>query len=180
MAATKALRDTFGLSQQEIAYFIGASRFQVYSHEKKLDNIAEPQEEVLKRIYLLFQQYKDLPDLPYVPNAAYGVIIRDYLLKRIGDLRHRAEGHSRERARFEANFHLLKIQLEVLKQLMGELPSQDGFFFSQLLKLNSIIKRKMLMYGLEEQLKLTIKIHNFSKQIEGYEEFLNHDLLKDQ
>ena len=58
MAATKALRDTFGLSQQEIAYFIGASRFQVYSHEKTLNKIAEPQEEVLKRIYLLFSNTK--------------------------------------------------------------------------------------------------------------------------
>ena len=163
-----------------MGYLIGASRIQVSIHERTLNNIAEPQEDVLRHIYLLFQQYKDLPDLPDIPNAAYGKIIRNWLIKRIEDLRHRVDVHSRERTRLEANYLLLKIQLEVLKQLMGELSSQDGYFFAGLLRLNSIIKRKMWIYGPEEQLKLTIKIHNFSKQIEGYEEFLNHDLLKDQ
>lgn len=59
MASTEALRDNFGLSQQEIAYFIGASRFQVADHKGTGRGFPDELEQVLKRIVLFYQHYKD-------------------------------------------------------------------------------------------------------------------------
>jgi len=178
MASTKALRDTFGLSQQEMAYFIGASRFQVAHHERTFNNIAGPQEDVLIQIYLLFQQYKDLPDLPDIPKADSGNAIRKKLNKQISDLRYWEKVHSRKRATLQATYLKLKIQLEVLKQLMAELSTQEGILFDGLVLLKSIIQLKMRRCGLDKQLVLSIKIEKILKEIAVNEEFLNHDLLK--
>ena len=178
MASTKVLRDTFGLSQQEIAYFIGASRFQVAHHERTGRNLSDAQEQVLKRLVILFQQYKDKPELPDVRNLHRADKMREALIEDIGDLEFKIEGINRELARLRATYLNIKILLEVLKQLMGELPSQEGNLFDCLMRINSIIHRKMRLYGPEAQLLLTIKIESLLKQIEVNEDFLNHELLK--
>ena len=178
MASTKALRDTYGLSQQEIAYFIGARRFQVAHHERTGRNLSDAQEQVLKRLVILFQQYKDKPELPDVRNLHQASKIRESLNEDIGDLKFKLKGNYRELARLRATYLNIKILLEVLKQLMGELPSQEGNLFDCLMRINSIIQRKMRLYGPEEQLLLTIKIKSHLKQIEVNEDFLNHELLK--
>ena len=99
MASTKALRDTYGLSQQEIAYFIGASRFQVAHHERTGRNLSDTQEQVLKRLIILFQQYKDKPELSDVRNLHRADKMRDALIEDIGDLEFKVEGINRELAR---------------------------------------------------------------------------------
>jgi DNA-binding XRE family transcriptional regulator len=58
MASTKKLRESYGLSQQEMALFIGSSRFQVAHHETKDRPIAFSNEEVLRRLLLLFQEFR--------------------------------------------------------------------------------------------------------------------------
>ena len=178
MASTKALRDNFGLSQQEIAYFIGGSRFQVSFHERTHKSISDEQEQVLKRLVLLFQQYKDSPELPDVPNEYSAKLIRQMLVDEIGYLKHKVNEVGRDLSKLKAAYLNTKIQLEVLIQLMGELPSEEGKLVDCLRKLNSIIQRKMRRYGPEEQLLLTIKIESLLRQIEVNEDFLNHELLK--
>ena len=177
MASTKALRDTFGLSQQEIAYFIGASRFQVSFHERTLKNLADKQDLVLKRVILLFQPFKDKPELPDIPNGYSVQLIREMLISEIGDLKHEINKLGRDRERLKAAYLNTKIQQEVLKQLMGQVSPEDENLFDCLKKINSIIHRKMRRYGPEKQLLLTIKIESLLKQIEVNEDFLNHELL---
>jgi hypothetical protein len=150
----------------------------VAHHERTLDRIAETPEDVLRRIYLLFQQYKDLPDLPDIPNKDSGKAIHERLTVQIRDLRILTMAYSRERDRLQDTYRKLKIQSEVLKQLMGELSSQEGNLFDGLIKLNSILRKKMRKCGPEKQLDLHIKIEKNLKEIAVYEEFLKHELLK--
>lgn len=178
MASTKALRDTYGLSQQEIAHFIGGSRFQVSFHERTHKSLSYDQEQVLKRLVLLFQHFKDKPELPDVRNGQSAQLIRQMLIDENSSLKFKINRIGRDLARLKATYQNTKIQLEVLKHLMGELPTGEGKLFDCLLRLNSIIQRKMRRYGPEEQLLLTIKIESLLMQIEVNEDFLNHELLK--
>lgn len=174
MATTKKLRETYGLTQKQIALFIGVSRFQICYHENNGNTLPDSAHEVLKRVYLLYQQYGGQPAMADTQNVHALIKIEEYLNKQILNLKYRITGCQRKKDRLQSIHVETKLHLSILIHLMGELSLQEGLLWDSLLKLSSELRKSLYRTGPEKQLKLSIMIEASKEQITVYERFLEY------